>query len=62
MRALGAGIASRYHWCHWPDLSPATSSTALRAGSKMNKIRTSAKFRKGPEAALIADPQVVTAG
>src|SRR6266566_4516263 len=40
--ASAAGIASRYHWSHRPDLSPATSSTALRAGSKMNKIRTSA--------------------
>src|SRR5712691_6948235 len=39
--ASAAGIASRYHWSHRPDLSPATSSTALRAGSKMNKIRTS---------------------
>jgi hypothetical protein len=34
--------ASRCHSYHRPGLSPATNSTALRAGSKMNKIRTSA--------------------
>src|SRR5260370_28317360 len=39
--ASAAGTASRYQSCQRPDLSPAISSTSLRAGSKMNKIRTS---------------------
>src|SRR5215475_7674106 len=32
-----------YHRRHWPDLSPATRSTACRCGSNTNKIRTSVR-------------------
>jgi hypothetical protein len=35
------GIAVRYHLSHCPDLSPATSKTADRHGSKTSRIRIS---------------------